>query len=220
MNPLPAPGPSSAWSRAAIVILVAVVTFVVVCVIGITGYFRLGSETAALRDSLMKTIPGQWEKQIALHVGPVTTGLIRFGSQFLALEAEPRAALDTLHGAEVGIYRLQGAPGSFDRRLVLERADKAMSRRGWDRVVGVIEGRQIVAVYFPHRGLSTKRMKCCVMVFQDRDLVVALARGNLEPLMAIAVEHCRDVPCFGHGGARKLSEPTKPKVVPAVLGME
>jgi hypothetical protein len=64
-----------------------------------------------------------------------------------------------------------------------------MSARRWDRAVGVSRENELVAVYFPRRGLSTKRMKCCVLVLQGRDLIVAGASGNLEPLLAIATKH-------------------------------
>ena len=67
-------------------------------------------------------------------------------------------------------------------------ADKCMRRRGWDRVVGVAQGRQFVAVYMPRNLLSVKRMACCVAVLNEQDLVVASARGNLEPLLVLATQ--------------------------------
>ena len=72
-----------------------------------------------------------------------------------------------------------------------------MTKRGWQRVVGVVEERQLVAVYMPQRGVSERRMKCCVAVLNDRDLVVVSARGNLEPLLAIARQHM-DKELHGH----------------------
>lgn len=163
-------------------------------VVGVTGYFRLGSDTAALRESVMAPSSGQWHRKIAVHVGWFTTSLVRFGSRWLKLEAEPRAALESLHGVEVGVYELEpdGAPYRFNAALA--RADKAMLRRGWERIVGVSQEQQLVAVYLPHRALSTHNIKCCVLVFNGHDLVVASVRGNLEPLMAIAEKHLQPAP--------------------------
>src|SRR5213078_3313269 len=76
-------------------------------IIGVTGYFRLSSEASALRQSAMDSVGGTWNKKIALHAGVFTTALLRAVSHHVKqLDAEPRAALDALHGAEVGIYRL------------------------------------------------------------------------------------------------------------------
>jgi hypothetical protein len=48
---------------------------------------------------------------------------------------------------------------------------------------------ELVAVYVPCSGVSTERMKCCVLVLHGRDLIVAGASGNLEPLLEIAERH-------------------------------
>jgi len=161
----------------------------VLAVVGVTGYFRLSSEGTILRESAMSCVSGTWDKKIALHVGMLTTGLVRAGSHLFRLAPEPRAAFDTLRGAEVGLYKLQEGAGWVDHQAILARADRAMSARRWDRAVGVSRENELVAVYFPRRGLSTERMKCCVLVLQGRDLIVAGASGNLEPLLAIATKH-------------------------------
>jgi len=158
----------------------------VMCIVGVTGYFRLSSETAALRTGVMSTVPGVWDKKIALHVGWLTTTVIRTGSRLFNLPPEPRAALDALHGAEVGIYKLQHDPGSLDFPAFFASSDRTMKSQGWDRVLGVAKDHQFVGVYFPHRKVSLKDVKCCVVVLQGRDLVVASVTGNLEPLLKLA----------------------------------
>jgi hypothetical protein len=99
---------------------------------------------------------------------------------------EPRAAFESIRGAEVGIYKLEESAGWVDPNAVLARADKAMSARRWDRVVGVSHEQELVAVYLPRRGLSTEHMRCCVLVLQGHNLVVAGASGNLDPLLELA----------------------------------
>jgi hypothetical protein len=46
----------------------------------------------------------------------------------------------------------------------------------------------LVGIYVPRRGVSLKYAECCLVVWHDRELVVASVRGNLEPLMEIANE--------------------------------
>ncbi len=174
---------------AGFVVLSAILLLFIMAVVGVTGYFRLSSPTAALRTSVMSAVPGTWEKTIALRIGWFTTALIRTGSRFIEMPPEPRAALDALHGAEVGIYKLEQAPARSDFGNLFVAADRAMKRRGWDRVVGVAQDQQFVAVYFPQGKVSLRGVKCCVVVFQGRDLVVASASGNLEPLLKIAEAH-------------------------------
>jgi hypothetical protein len=159
------------------------------CSIGVLGMLRLGSEATILRKTLMSSVPGNWDKKIAIRVGGITTALVRGGSLFFNLPPEPRAALDALHGAEVGVYNLREEPGYVERGPILTRADQAMVARGWDRIVGVVQENDLVAVYVPHKKVSARNFRCCVVVFSGRDLVVVSARGNVEPLLALAQKH-------------------------------
>jgi hypothetical protein len=170
-------------------ILLGLAALLCFAVIAVTSYFRLSAEAKILRQSAMSSIPGAWHRKIALHVGGLTTGALRAGSHLVKLAPEPRAALDALHGGEVGIYSLEEEPEVVDGCAFLARADQAMSARGWERVVGVSKERELVAVYSPRRGVSSCDLRCCVVVFQGRDLVVVSARGNLEPLLEIARTH-------------------------------
>ena len=157
-------------------------------VLGVASYFHLSSEAVALRESVMTGVDGAWHTRFALNVGFLTTGLVRVGAHCFRLPPEPRAALAAIHGAEVGVYRLPEAAGEADHRAILARADQAMAARRWDRVVGVSRENELVAVYVPRRGLASNRMKCCVLVLQGRDLVIAGGRGNPEPLLQLANE--------------------------------
>ncbi len=153
---------------------------------GITGYFRLSSETQALRGSLMNSVPGEWHKKFAVHAGYITMALVRNLSHHFRMPAEPRAAIEALRGAEVGVYELQGEPIAAEPGQVLQASDKALRARGWERFVGVVQGEQLVAIYLPRKGLSSSHISCCLMVLHERQLVVASVRGNAEPLLELA----------------------------------
>ncbi|HEV2211134.1 MAG TPA: hypothetical protein VG167_20405 [Verrucomicrobiae bacterium] len=158
-------------------------------VIGITGYFRLGSDTQALRDSCLSAAPGQWHKKFSLRVGLCTTALARTVASGFKLEPDAQAALEAVHGAEVGIYDLAAPAAEPTPAALLARADRVMLRRGWDRIVGVVNERELVAIYLPHRGVSLRHMNCALMVFHENQLIVVGARANLKPLADVAARH-------------------------------
>jgi hypothetical protein len=188
MNPPAQSNPSPRLQTGHIVVLACFV-LLVLCTVGVTGYFRLSSETAALSSSLQKAVPGAWHKIIAVNVGGFTTAVVRHGLRFVRMEPEPRAAVEAMRGAEVGIYQVQLEHAVADYSGVLLSTDKAMTARGWDRAVGVAQEDNLVAVYVPHKGLSPRKMKCCVMVLHRETLIVASARGNPEPLLALSRDH-------------------------------
>jgi hypothetical protein len=168
------------------IVILAIIVAIGLGVVGVMGYFRLGSDAAALRSSLTETTSGQYQKKIAVHVGALTMSTLRFGLRWVHLPPEPRAALNALQGAEVGVYNLQQHATSLDSGKVVAAADKTMTRRGWDRAIGVVRNDVLVVVYVPHKPMSAPNVKCCLMVLHENILVVASARGNVEPLMEIA----------------------------------
>ena len=156
-------------------------------IVAVTGYFRLSSETAALRTAFMQAVPGSsWHKNIALRAGWFTTEAVRLGSTFVSMPPEPRAALNAVRGAEVGIYRLENRIDQMNPRSIFASMDRVMKAEGWERVVGVAESRQFVAVYWPHRKLPPRGAKCCVLVFEGDQLIVTSVRANLQPLFNLA----------------------------------
>src|SRR5262245_30646705 len=130
----------SGFVRLALVVVGAMGLALVMCLVGITGFFRLSSETAALRDSFLNEMRGGWNKKIALRVGVVTTSLVRAGLRFVDMDQDARQAVQALRGGEVGIYDLSEEPTSRKLGQIIARADRAMQRRGWSRVVGVSHG--------------------------------------------------------------------------------
>jgi hypothetical protein len=159
----------------------------VVVVVEVVNFFHLSSDTRALRNSLIKSSGVEWRQRIALNADGLTLSAVRAGLSFVHLDAGARAALQTVRGAEVGVYQLPSGAKHLDRAAMLAAADAAMTARGWDRVVGVMDGQDLVAVYLPGKTASVRRIKCCVMVFDGKEMVVVSARANLEPLLEYAL---------------------------------
>ena len=190
MNSIQAPTPRLHFRKRYVAALV-VLGLLLACSLGIASYFRLSSDSQALRSRLMSSVPGQWHKKFAIHVGWPTMTVVRAGSRLFNMPPQPRAVLDALHGAEVGIYNLEGELALPDFAAVFRAADKAMVSRGWTRVIGVAREAEFVAAYIPSKGISARKMACCVVVLHDRQLVIASAQANVELLMAIASERFR-----------------------------
>src|SRR5262245_5868471 len=154
--------------------------------IGLTGCFRVSSDVGALRDSVMKAAQAEREQRIEIGVGPITLNLARAGLAFVDLEPDARTALQVVRSAEVGVYKLRGGHKQRSHAAMLSAADKTMAERGWDRVVGVMNPRELVAVYLAANARSPRSVKVCVVVLNGKELVVASARSNLETLMELA----------------------------------
>jgi len=178
------------WTRLPIACAVGLVS------ISLSGCFRVSSDVGALRDSVMKTVSAKQEKQIEIGVGPLTLNLARAGLSFVDLEPEVRKALHVVRSAEVGVYKLRNERQRLNHAAMLSAADKTMTERGWDRVVGVMNRRELVAIYVPRQAGSTRNMQVCLVVVNEQEFVVASARSDLEPLMELASNrlnlHLRD----------------------------
>ena len=185
MNQTPAASArsSSIFLRLFFGMLVVLSASIVTVALGVTSYFRLSSDTRALRNGLVESSGVDWHQKIALNVGGLTLGAARGGLSFVHLDERARAALQTVRGVEVGIYGLSANEESPDRAAMLKAADKAMNARGWQRVVGVMAEDALVALYVPEKNTTMQRLNCCVMVFDGRQMVLASARTNPQPLV-------------------------------------
>lgn len=155
--------------------------------IGVASYFRLSSPTQGLRGAIMESMQGRWHKKFAINVGGTTLALARLGAGFVKLNLKPeaKAAIQAVKHGEVGIYELEDRTSPPDYALILSNADKSMQRRGWERIVGVVQDGQFVAVYAPDNQKGND-LSCCVAVLDDRNLVVVSARADMIPLLDIA----------------------------------
>jgi len=152
-------------------------------IMGVASYFHSSSDTRALRKGLMEASGVEWRQQIGLNIGSLTFGAVRAGLCLVPLDSEARAAVQTVRGAEVGIYELVSDRSRPDGAAMLAVADQVLNNRGWERVVGVLHDDELVGVYLPAKTISARRVKCCVLVFDGQRMVLIWATANLEPLL-------------------------------------
>jgi hypothetical protein len=160
--------------------------FSLLLLLGLTGCFRASEDTKALRDGLLKSAQAESETQVEVAVGAWPLALARVGLAFLDVPPEAGAALSALRRADVSVSELCPRCRLPDRAAMLVSADAVMAERGWDRVVGVIDRGDLVAIYAPRDLRSPRELRFCVAVVDERDLVVASVRGNPEPLFELA----------------------------------
>ena len=154
--------------------------------VGASGCFKVSSDAGALRDSVIKSSAAEWDQEIEIGVGAIALTLARTGLAFVDLEPEARAALRAVRSAEVGVYKRRGGHKPLKNTAILRAADRVMNDRGWERIIGVMNRRELVAIYVRGDVRSTRNVKVCLVTVNDHELVVASARSNLEPLMAVA----------------------------------
>ena len=154
---------------------------------GVASFFYLGSDARALRNGLMKSSGVEWRQQIVLNAGPLTLDAVRLGLSRARLDSGPRAALQSVRSAEVGVYQLASGTPPPNRAAMLAAADSAMTTRGWERVVGVMDGHNLVAVYVPGQDISAYHLNCCVLVLDGKEMVLVSVQGNPEPLLTYAL---------------------------------
>ncbi|MHB1309693.1 MAG: hypothetical protein ACYC23_21690 [Limisphaerales bacterium] len=155
--------------------------------LGTTGCLKVSSTAATLRDTVADAAALEYDQRIEIRVGLITTSLARLAVNVVDVDPDARLALRALRGAEVGVYRIRGQAG--ERSSVLDRVDEAMTHKGWQRIVGVMNPNELVAVFVPENVRTARNVEVCVLVLNEREMVVVGARGDLEPLMEMAMSH-------------------------------
>ena len=189
MNPPPAPPvirpPTRRrwlWIGLVVLLLIPLVALGTIA-LGVASYFRMSSDTRAMRDGVMKASGVEWRQNIGLNIGGGTFCIVRAGLSFVPLEPELQAAIKAARGVEVGIYERASGTKPPDGAAILAVADKVLSARGWERVVGVLGDENLVSVFIPAGAVLAGKVKCCVLVFDGRQMVMVSARVNAEPLL-------------------------------------
>jgi hypothetical protein len=156
-----------------------------------TGCFRPSGDLKALRDGVIAASGGEWDAEVQVGVGALTFGLVRGGAAFFDLPPEVGVVLRSVRGAEVAVYRHQaqgGRKGDPAGVELLQAADGAMDKRGFERLVGVLDRGRVVAIYLPHEAGSRGQVRACVLVVDGPQMVIAGVRGYPEPLLELAFQ--------------------------------
>jgi hypothetical protein len=154
----------------------------------VASALRLNGDAQALRNSFLGAANAGFERKIEVNAGWPTVSIAKTGLEFAKLPPEARQMLRAFHGGEVGVYHLDRRAGRRETAAGFSVADEAMKRRGWERLVGVMDRDQVVAIYVEREGSPENNFKVCFAVKERDQLVVGSARADLEPIMELARE--------------------------------
>jgi hypothetical protein len=147
--------------------------------------FTLSRDTRALRDGVIAAVGGSWDGKVQVSAGPIVLGLVRACAGLIdGLPAEAKPCLEAVRTAEVAVLERLDS-GRTARGNALSRADAIMTRRGWDRIVGVQDHGDTVALYVPATIRTPAQVKVCVLVLSKRELVLVSGLADLEPLLQL-----------------------------------
>jgi hypothetical protein len=192
-NPASHPGQRASVTAWLAALLGAAVFAVLTAAVGVWSMLHVSGEVAAMRDSVLESTAVDGDTEIELSVGPLIFGMLRTGLNFVELEPEVRSALGAVRGTSVGVYRVDRS--GWDQSEMMAKVDAAMSRRGWERLVAVLENQQCVLAYLPARIPSPRDLRLSVLVLDGEQLVVTYARVNPEPVFELALrEAARHTP--------------------------
>ena len=193
MNPAPVtPSPArrsyARWIIAGLVILVAPMVLVAA---GLFSLLTLDRDAAVLRREVMTATGSDWHTKVQMNLGWGTLGTARTVLRFIEHKdiADARLALQAVRSASVGVYERTNRDDDVDLDQMLVHTDKMMERRGWSRMVGVVEGRQTVLIYTSDVKMSSDKIDLCLAVVDGRELVVVSTRVDAAVLAELVEKH-------------------------------
>lgn len=158
-----------------------IVLYLVSCV-------HVSSTTRALRAVALRDIPDNWQWNISAEIGSIPIYSARLITAFAHnVPPQARIALRALHSAEVSVYsRSSSAPIQSGTRLHAD-ADRVMNRRGWERVVGVVDTENFIVIYTPRSKGEESDSEVTILVISEDKLVVASLNADLRPLLELGL---------------------------------
>lgn len=153
--------------------------------------FRPSGVLDSIRQEVARSTGNALDREIELALRPAAVALLRAGLACADLPAEARSALGAVHSAEVGLYQTSSIERSEAPGRLLSRVDTVMAKRGWERIVGVVDGQDVVAVFVPQTIPSHRDVSLAVLVHSGSQLVIASVRSNPEAIVDLVLKQSR-----------------------------
>jgi hypothetical protein len=171
-------------------VAVIAVAGVLILALSVWNLLAAGRETKALRQELLAALPLPADPQVQVSAGPILLGLARSALVVIPdVPPEARQALRAVRAASVGVYQLRGAVNAADRVELFAAADRAMAQRRWSRIVGVNNGRETVLVYMPTDSAEGDRLRVCLAVWAEDQLVLVSAVADGAESLELIQQH-------------------------------
>lgn len=192
MNPAPpTPAPRRhIWRWVLIGAGLCLTPFLVLACVALS-YLTLDRNAAVLRGHVMDATDARWSTKVQLSVGTLTLGAIRHGLLFVHAKEmdDARLALAAVRHASVGVYERTSGATSWSREQLFSETDRAMQKRGWSRMVGVVDGKETVLIYAPQDLSADGPVDLCLAVVSGKELVVVSTSVEVDKLAALVERH-------------------------------
>jgi hypothetical protein len=166
------------------VLALAAPVAVAFAVLSVSGDLRL------LRNVAIHGDGAQWKRQVEASVGALPLWAARCVLPFTPAPPEAQQVLSAVRSVEVSLHELRESQP--DRARIMREADEKMRKRGWDRVVGVLDHYTVVAVYAQPQSGSGGNVKVSVLVIDGKQMVAVTGRAKLEPIFDLAMSKAND----------------------------
>lgn len=203
----PAPRRRRIWPWVLGISLVCLSPFVLLG-IAAASVMTLHRDAAVLRKHVMAATDANWCTKVQFSVPNIVLGAVRTGMSLVhtshAKEFEDaKIALKAVSGVSVGVYKLdEPRQAEWSREQLFVETDKAMQKRGWTRMVGVVDRRDTVLVYVPQDLDADEPVDICVAVVNGSELVVCSTTVDFDQIVKLAERHMKD----GLHGQMKLAK--------------
>ena len=151
---------------------------------------HVSSDTRVLRNAAIYGDGAKWQKQVEVNVGSLPLWAARCVLPFTPAPPEAQQALSAVRSVEVSLHELRESEP--DRARIMREADEKMSKRGWDRVVGVLDEKTALAVYALPESGHGGNVKVSVLVLDGKQMVAVSGRAKLEPLFDLAMSKANE----------------------------
>lgn len=151
--------------------------------------FLPGGEVRAMRRALDDAEAPPAKTKVAFGVGWPALAVARLVTSVADVEADARLALRSVRRADVSVQELDDELNRDQRLALLESVDRSLERRGWERIVGVLQEDETVGVYVSTRSASADDLRVAVLALSGRELVSVAVRCDVEPLMELIGRH-------------------------------
>jgi hypothetical protein len=166
------------------VLALAAPVAVAFAVLNVSGDLRV------LRNAAIHGDGAQWKRQVEVSVGALPLWAARCVLPFTPAPPEAQQALSAVRSVEVSLHELRKSEP--DRARIMREADEKMRKRGWDRVVGVLDRETAVAVYAQPQSGSGGNVKVSVLVLDGKQMVAVTGRAKLQPIFDLAMSKANE----------------------------
>jgi hypothetical protein len=162
--------------------------------IAAVSYLTLDRDVRTLRHHVMASTDADWSTKVQVSVGRVTLGVAGQVLRFVEHKdiADARLALGAVKHASVGVYERSSGRDDWSGEELFTKTDRAMQKRGWTRLVGVLNKQEAVLVYVQDDADEGDPINLCVAVANGRELVVVSTTVDPDELGELVAKHTGD----------------------------